>query len=130
MQNGLNTNKWWRSSVHKTFITETEKGRPNNSDFLQNWFHLEIRSTLLNLYKFQNHDKSTPESRRMHWSLINDEDFWYIKTLRLKYRTRDQIIQTFSRIVSAWKLGCSFLICRNFKTLRKILLNHAECIEI
>ena len=22
------------------------------------------------------------------------------------------------------------LICRNFKTLRKVLLNHAECIEI
>ena len=68
MQTALKSNEWRRISVHKTFVTEIEKG--------------------------------------------------------------DQIIQTFCRIGSPEKLGPHFLICRNFKTLRKVLLNHAEGIEI
>ena len=30
--------------VHKTFKIQIQKGRPNNSDFLQNWFPPEIMS--------------------------------------------------------------------------------------
>ena len=66
----------------------------------------------------------------MHWTLMNEEEIVSIKLLKLKYRTGDQIIQTFWKIGSPQKLGRPSLICRNFKTLQKVLLNHAECIEI
>ena len=59
---------------------------------------------------------------------MNDEEIVSIKLLKLKYRTEDQIIQTFCKIDSPKNLGPSSLICRNFKTLRKVLLNHAESI--
>ena len=74
--------------------------------------------------------KSTPESCRMHWNLVNDYEVGSRKLLKLKYRRGDQIIQTFCKIGSPKKLGPSSLICRNFKTLRKVLLNHPECIHI
>ena len=35
----------------------------------------EIRSPLFNLQKFQKSEKSIPESCRMYWNLINDEEF-------------------------------------------------------
>ena len=66
----------------------------------------------------------------MHWNLINDDEFGSIKLLKLKYRRAEQKIQTFSKIGSTQKLGAPSLICRKFKTLRKVPLNHAECIEI
>ena len=61
---------------------------------------------------------------------MSDNEFASIKLLKLKYSREDQIIQTFSKICSAQKLGPLSLICRNFKTLNKVLLNHAEQIEI
>ena len=130
MQNALKSNEQQSIWVHKTFKIEIQKGGPNNSDFLQNWFPPEIRSPLFNLQKFQDSEKSTPESCRMHWNLMNDDDFGSRKLLKLKYRRGDQIIQTFCKIGSPQKLGPPSLICRNFKTLKKVLLNHAECIEI
>ena len=54
--------------ILRTFKIEMQKGGPNNSDFLQNWFSLEIRFPSL--------------------------------------------------------------ICRHFKTLRKVPQNHAECIKM
>ena len=92
-----------------------KKGAPNNSDFLQNWFPPEIRSPFFNLYKFQDAEKSTPESSRMHWNLMNDEEIGYLKLLKLKYRRGDQIIQTFCRTVPPKILVPPSLICRNFK---------------
>ena len=130
MQNALYSNKWRWIWLHKNFKIEIQKGGPNNSDFLQNWFPQEIRSPLFDLQKFQHYAKSTSESCRMHWNLMNDKEFGFRKLLKLKYRTRDQIIQTFCKIGSPQKLGPPSLICRNFKTLKKVLLNHAECIEI
>ena len=44
MQNALKSNEWRRIWVLKTFKFEIQKGGPNNSDFLQNWFPPEIRS--------------------------------------------------------------------------------------
>ena len=88
------------NSVHKIFETEIQKAGPNISDFLQNWFTPAIRSPLFNLYKFQDSEKSTPESWRMHWNVINDDEFGSIKLLKLKYRRGDQIIQTFCKIGS------------------------------
>ena len=133
MQNALKSNEWRWIWVYKTFKIQIQKGGPNNSDFLQNWFPPEIRSPLFNLWKFQNSEKSTPESCRMHWNIMNDEKLGSIKLLKLKYKRRDQMIQTFWKIVSPQKLDrppSPPLICRNLKTLRKKLLNHAECIQI
>ena len=42
----------------------------------------------------------------------------------------DQIIQNFFKIGSPQKLGPPSLICKNFKSLRNVLLNHAERIKI
>ena len=61
---------------------------------------------------------------------MTDEEFESIELLRLKYRTGDEIIQTFCKIGSSQKYGPLSLISTNFKTLRKILLNHVKHIEI
>ena len=61
---------------------------------------------------------------------MNEEEFEFEKLLKLKYRRVDQIIQTFCKIGSTQKLGPPSLICRNFKTLRKVLPNHAQWTEI
>ena len=60
----------------------------------------EIRSPLCNLWKFQKSEKGTNESRRMHWNLMNDEEFGSLKLLKLKYRRGDEIIQPLCRIGS------------------------------
>ena len=52
---------------------------------------------LFNLRKFQKPQKSTAESCRMHWNLMNDKEFQSFKLLKLKYRRGDQIIQLFCR---------------------------------
>ena len=61
---------------------------------------------------------------------MNGKEFGSIELLRLKYRKRDQIFETFCKIGSPQKLGSPSLISRNFKTLRKVLLNHEEDIEM
>ena len=48
----------------------------------------------------------------------------------MKYSTGVQIIRTFCKIGYPHKLGQPSLICRNFKTMRKVLLNHAETFKI
>ena len=55
--------------------------------FLQNWFPVEIRSPCFNLDKFQDSEKSSPESCTMHWDLMNDDEFGSIKLLKFKYRS-------------------------------------------
>ena len=130
MQNALKSNEWRRISVHKTFEIEIQNRRTNNWDFLQNWFSWEIRSPLFNMKKFQNSEKSAPESCRIQWHLMNDKEKWSKRLLKLKCKMGNQIIQTFCKIGSPQKFGFLSLICRNFKTITKVLLNHAECIEI
>ena len=61
---------------------------------------------------------------------MNDEEFGSKKLLKLKYRRGDQIIQTFCKIGFLQKLDPRSLICTHLKTLRKVLLNHAEYIEM
>ena len=61
-------------------------------------FHQEIRIPLFNLMKFQKLEKSTSESRRMQWYLMNEEEFGSLKFVKLKYRRGVQIIQPFCRI--------------------------------
>ena len=99
-----------------------QKGEPNNSDILQNWFLPEIKNPVFNLYKFENHEGSTPESYKMDWNLMNDEEFGSRKVLKLKYRRGGQKIQTFCKIDSIQKLNPPSLICSNLKKLREVLL--------
>ena len=61
---------------------------------------------------------------------MNDDEFEARKLLKLKYRRGDQIIQSFCKIAPPKKLGPPSLICRNFKTFRKLFLNREESIEI
>ena len=61
---------------------------------------------------------------------MNEKEFGSRKLLKLKYRTEDQIIHTFCKTGSTQKLVPHSSISRNIKTLRKVLLNHEECIEI
>ena len=130
MKNGLKSNQWRRIWVHRTLKIEIQKGEPNNLDILRNWFPPEIRFPHFNLYKFHDFSKTTPESCRIHWNGMNVEEFRSRKLLKFKYRRRDQIIQTFCKIGSPQKLGPPSLICRNFKTLRKAFLIHAEWTDI
>ena len=81
------------------------KGR-NNSDFLQNWFPPEIRSTLFNLYKFQNSEKTITEWCRMHWNVLNDEKLVSMKNWNTE--AGDQKIQTLWKIGSTKKLDTPF----------------------
>ena len=129
MENIFKSNEWRRIWVYKTFNIEIQKKGPNNSDILQNWFPPEISSPVFNLYKCQASEKITPEPCKMHWNLMNGEGFGSTKVLKSNYRRGDQIIETFSKIGSSQKLGPPCLICRNFKSLRKLLLNHDEYSE-
>ena len=61
---------------------------------------------------------------------MNAAEIMSIKFLKLKSRSGDQIIQTFWEIGSTRKLNPPSLVLRNFKTLQKVLLNHAESIQI
>ena len=66
----------------------------------------------------------------MHWNLMNYEELRTVKLLKLKYRKEDETIQTFYKIDSPQKLGQPSLICTNLETLKKVLQNNEECIEI
>ena len=72
----------------------------------------------------------TTESYKTHGKLINGAEFGSGKLLKLRYRRGDQIIETFCKIGAPQKLGPPSLICRNFRTLRKVFLIHAEWTEI
>ena len=84
MQKGLKSNEWRRIWVRKSFKIEKQYGGQNTSDFLQNCFLPEIRSPFFNLKKFQDSEKSTPESCRMHWNLMNDDEIGSTKLFKFK----------------------------------------------
>ena len=90
----------------------------------------EIRYPLFNLRKYEKNEKTTAESCRMHWKLLDDEEFGSLKFLKFKYRRGDQIIQPFCRIGSPKRLGPPSFIWGNLQKLRKVLLNRVECTEI
>ena len=80
----------------------------------------EIRSPLFNLGKFQKPQKSTAESYRMHWNLMNDQEFGSLKFLKLKYRRVDQIIQLFCRIGSHKEIRSTLFNFRKFQETVKV----------
>ena len=61
---------------------------------------------------------------------MNDKDVRSWKLLKLKYSRETKKFSRSAELVPPKKLGPPSLIRRNFKTLTKVLLNHAECIEI
>ena len=58
----------------------------------------EIRFPLFNLRKFQKTEKTTAESCRIDWNLLDDKEPGFVEFLKLIYRKGDQIIQPFCRI--------------------------------
>ena len=79
----------------------------------------EIRSPLINFRKFQKIEKSTIESCRTHWSLINDEGFESLKFVELKDRKGDQVIQPICRIGSHQEITSPLLNLRKFLNIEK-----------
>ena len=79
----------------------------------------EIRSPLFYLRKFEKTEKNTAESCRMHWNLLDDEDFGSLKFLKLKYRRGAQIIQPFCRIGSPQEIRSPLFNLRKFKKIEK-----------
>ena len=79
----------------------------------------EIRSPHFNLRKFEKTEKSTAESCRMHWNLLDDEEFGWLKFLKLKYTRGDQIIQPFCRIVSPQEIRSPLFNFRKFEKTEK-----------
>ena len=61
---------------------------------------------------------------------MNGGEFGSLNLLKLKYRKGEQKIFTFKKIGSPQKFIPQFLICGNSKSLRKVLLNHADCTDI
>ena len=61
---------------------------------------------------------------------MSDGEFGSKKLLKLKSRRGDKIIQTSCKIGSPQKLSPLSLICRNFKTVSKVLFTHAEYIKL
>ena len=124
-------------------------GWPNNPAFVKNCFlpwnspfwgigsPQEIRSPFFNLRKFHKSLKSTAESCRMHWNLMNDDEFGFLKLLKLKYRRVDQIIQLFCRIGSPEEIRCPLFNLVSFQKAEKSttasssmhwnLMNNEEC---
>ena len=131
MQNELKSNEWRRIWVLESFKIIIQKVGRNISAVLQNWLLPEIRYPLFKLQKFQDSEKSLPEWCRMKWNLMNDEKFGCLKLLKLNYRSGEP---NNSAVLENWfapkKLGLPSLVFVNLETLRKILLNHTECIEI
>ena len=101
------------------FNIEIQKGDQIVQPFCRIGSHQEIRSPLFNLKKFWKLDKSTAESCRMYWNLINDEEFGSFKCLILKYRRGNQIIQPFCRIGSPQEIRSPLFNLRKFSKTDK-----------
>ena len=77
----------------------------------------EIRWSLFNLWKCLKAEKIKSKLCQIIWNLLNDEEFWPLKVLKLKYRRGDQISQGFCRIDLPQEIrSLHSLICENFKS--------------
>ena len=130
MQNAYKSNEWRKTLVHKTFEIEIHKREPNNSAVLQNWFPprnlvppLQFTEILKVSEKYswimQNALKSN------EWRRIRVLENFKIEIQKGRSNNSDLLQNWFSP-----KIRSPSLMCRNFKLLREILLNKAECMEI
>ena len=71
-------------------------------------FPEEFRSPLVNLKKSYKTEKSTAEPCRLHGNILKNEEFGSLKSLKLKYRREDHIIQSFCRIGSPKEIRSPF----------------------
>ena len=77
----------------------------------------EISSPLFNLKKSYKTEKSTAEPCRLRKNLPKNAEFGSIKSLKLKYRREDQIIQPFYRIGFSEELRSPiFNLTKSYKT--------------
>ena len=119
MRNALKSNEWHRLWVFKTFKIEIQNGNQIIQTLCRIVSCQEIRSPLFNLGIFKKSKKSTLESCRMHWNLMNDKEFGSLKLLKLKYRRGDQIIQSFFRIGSLQEIRSPHLNLWKFEKSEK-----------
>ena len=68
---------------------------------------------------FHKSETSTVELCRIHWNLMNDEDFGSFKYLKVKCRKGNQIIQSFSRIRSPQVIRFPLFNLRKFLKIEK-----------
>ena len=71
-------------------------------------FREEFRSPLVNLKKSDKTEKSTAEPCRLHRNILKNEESGSLKSLKLKYRREDHIIQSFCRIGSPKEIRSPF----------------------
>ena len=79
----------------------------------------KIRFSLFNLRNFSETDKSTAESCRIHWNLVNDKDLGPLKCLIFKYGRGGQIIQPFCTISSPQEIRSLLFSFREISNTEK-----------
>ena len=60
---------------------------------------------------------------------MNNNEFGFITLLKLNAEGENKKFRLSAKLLPPQKLGTTTLIYRNFKTLRKLPLHHAELIE-
>ena len=98
---------------------KSSRGDPIIQAFCRIGSHQEISSPLFNFTKFQKFEKSTCESCRTHWNLMNDEELESLKFLEWKYRKEDQIVQPFCRNGSHQEISSPLFNLRKFQKIGK-----------
>ena len=119
MWNPLKYNEWRRIWVLHISKIEIQKGDQIIQPFCRIGSTQEIRSPLFNLSKFQKIEKRAGELCRTHWNLMNDKEFESLKSLELKYRRGNQIIQSFCRIGSAPEIRSPLFNLKKFQNTDK-----------
>ena len=124
----LDLRKFWKSEkrtpescrMHSNLINHAECGFFNfvklkyrRGDQIIQPF-CRIGCPLLDLRKFWRSEKRIPESCRMHWNLMNDHEFGFLKFVKLKCRRGDQIIQLFCRIASPQEIRSPLVDLRKY----------------
>ena len=90
----------------------------------------EIRFPVFNLYKFQKFENGIPESCRLHWNLMNEEEFGSLKLLKLKDRRGGSNNSDFLQNWFSPKIWSPLFNLWKFEKSQKVLHNHVEYIEI
>ena len=118
----MNHEEFW---CFKFLKLQYRRGDQTIKPFCRIGSHQEITCPLFNFRKFQTFEKSTSESCRTHWNLMKDEEFGWFKFPKLKYRRRDQIIQSFCRISSMQETRSTLF---NLTKFQKIEISTGEWI--
>ena len=102
----MKSNSWWWIWAFKFIKLKYRMGDQLFKPFCRIGYPQEIRFPLFNLRKFQKPEKSTAESFRMNWNLMNDKEFGSFNFLKLKSWRGVQIIHLLCRICSPQEIKC------------------------